>query len=784
MDTNNRRVFLRVCLCFLLSMVLLLMPVSALSADTAAADDELSFEHMLGQLREEFFAHNIQRRSGGLNQVFIDKSNVEHEQPEYIPVELDSRAGITTFSIYNYIEGSRRDFMIRNTQNVRVSAPGTLIKQGNHVNIWVVDIGVQTNPAPDITQFLDDMAERFDGIFARMTEDFGAFKGIRIATPFLSNMPVVGDIHEDGRVNVLLYNIGDKAPAGLSSYTAGFFTNAEFMTDNGNVPIALVHMDIAQGYGYNALASADSLSFYDTYAHEFQHLLFYMHFGVYLEWVPALPLRPQYSWFNESLSELAGTFYTEEGTEVVSVGRMFDAAVNSYANQSSPLNAGDLVNFNNSLKNYGMVRLHSTFMHRATSAMYAGDVYGFFGTTLPPADNMAQWYRNCDLIGESSMAETIGNAYYHAGLTGSTEAKGELAFNLLYVLFMENFAADGGNVITDSGAHATSKFMQNRFTAYNLWGIRPNLGTPTSVYFGVAGYGYSLANRVPLPAISSGGNISLTGFNTTPPLGATHESFHRLVGGGTDNPILSISISDSNPKTRYYVVIPNDALGTSAASNFYGEHGATVYPLRADNAVNTINTGGKAAYLFVATLYRNVNETVVYSWGNSGSSEHSVSGSIRSYNPGNPTTITLTHDSDGFQYTATIAATTGSGQITQGFEITGVKAGTYTMVVTKAVHTTFIVRNITVNEDLILSQHSRSEIQIMTMLCGDINGDGEIGPADLNILRSSNNYMRRTIEALNPAADLNGDGEIGPADLNILRSSINYMKGAVIESYD
>jgi hypothetical protein len=140
--------------------------------------------------------------------------------------------------------------------------------------------------------------------------------------------------------------------------------------------------------------------------------------------------------------------------------------------------------------------------------------------------------------------------------------------------------------------------------------------------------------------------------------------------------------------------------------------------------------------------------------------------------------------SDGIEkYKTTISATIGSGQIEQVFTLEDVEPGTYTIVIEKAVHTRFSVLNVVVGDkDVDLSQDSRILVRLMTLRCGDIDGDGQIGLSDLNILLSSHNYMKSTEgdnKAVNPAADLDGDGQIGLSDLNILLSSYNYMNGEV-----
>ena len=158
----------------------------------------------------------------------------------------------------------------------------------------------------------------------------------------------------------------------------------------------------------------------------------------------------------------------------------------------------------------------------------------------------------------------------------------------------------------------------------------------------------------------------------------------------------------------------------------------------------------------------------------------SVTGRIKSYNPSNPATIVLMQG-DAEVCRATIDATSGIGQAEQDFAFEGVEPGTYTLVVTKPGHTSFTVQNIVVGEeDLDLTQDSRESVRLMTLLCGDINGDGMINNADLAILWLAANYNKNVGVAANPECDLNGDGMINNADLAILWLAVNYNKGAVV----
>ena len=157
-----------------------------------------------------------------------------------------------------------------------------------------------------------------------------------------------------------------------------------------------------------------------------------------------------------------------------------------------------------------------------------------------------------------------------------------------------------------------------------------------------------------------------------------------------------------------------------------------------------------------------------------------LSGMIRSYDPKKPTTVCLRQGATDV-YTTTVADPSGWGQAEQRFSFKDVAPGTYSLVITKDLHTKFIIETVIVGgEDLDLSKDSRPEVAMMTLRCGDINGDGLINDADLTVLWRVGNYNKRVGVAENPGCDLNGDGLINDADLTILWLAYNYNRGAII----
>ena len=177
----------------------------------------------------------------------------------------------------------------------------------------------------------------------------------------------------------------------------------------------------------------------------------------------------------------------------------------------------------------------------------------------------------------------------------------------------------------------------------------------------------------------------------------------------------------------------------------------------------------------------------VYNWGAlipytvpGGNDGVTVSGKLTSYNPNNPTTVEL-RQGGKVKYTATIAKTTGSGQVPQDFSFNAVAAGTYDLVVTKDGHLTYTVKGVVVGDGPHdLTKHSNAAISMITLLCGDIVKNGYIDFADYQELLSPANYGKKTTDTgVNALADLNGNGYIDFADYQILLSSQHYGKSAV-----
>ena len=121
----------------------------------------------------------------------------------------------------------------------------------------------------------------------------------------------------------------------------------------------------------------------------------------------------------------------------------------------------------------------------------------------------------------------------------------------------------------------------------------------------------------------------------------------------------------------------------------------------------------------------------------------------------------------------------------QVFIMTNVPSGTYDLVVSKKCHLDYTITGLVVGTgDLDLRSSANPNIKTMTLLCGDITGDGNINSSDLSQIILQENYGKPVSDtSVNPLADLNGDGYINSSDLSIVIMQANYGKANVVYPY-
>lgn len=232
-----------------------------------------------------------------------------------------------------------------------------------------------------------------------------------------------------------------------------------------------------------------------------------------------------------------------------------------------------------------------------------------------------------------------------------------------------------------------------------------------------------------------------------------------------DSIFTGAAITDPN-----YRVKPNQTYNYMAMLKFKDGSDIT----NSFNVSYTVTDGGDAE-TYIDTLPE-VGVLAMYQTPDTSTINVSVSGKVVSYNPGNTTTIQLMQNGTKMHET-TIAKTTGSGQVPQSFSFPAVAKGTYDLVVTKPGHLTYTVKNVKVEgTDLDLTKHSNAAIRNITLLAGDVNGDGLIDVGDLSTVWNGANYNKSVAAASDKAADLNGDGLVDVGDLNIVWNAAHYNK--------
>ena len=160
----------------------------------------------------------------------------------------------------------------------------------------------------------------------------------------------------------------------------------------------------------------------------------------------------------------------------------------------------------------------------------------------------------------------------------------------------------------------------------------------------------------------------------------------------------------------------------------------------------------------------------------------SVKGRVTSCNGRNDLAVTL-YDA-GTETVVQRITVTGSGEATRDFSFDTVAAGTYDLVVTKSAHLTYTVKGVVVGDDpLDLTTMTGKAYSTITLLCGDIDGNGFINSTDLGIILKGQNYGKSTATAGDKAADLDGNGFINSTDLGIVLQGQHYGKSAVSVSF-
>ena len=212
---------------------------------------------------------------------------------------------------------------------------------------------------------------------------------------------------------------------------------------------------------------------------------------------------------------------------------------------------------------------------------------------------------------------------------------------------------------------------------------------------------------------------------------------------------------------------------TAGATIYYKLNGSTELKTYLGETIVVTETTTLKTLSF---LNGNYSESVTYTYTKV--EGYSVSGKVASYNGKNDFTVTLYETGTSTEKgKVTVTGTGASGQATQDFTLTGVASGTYDLVVTKAGHLTYTITGVVVgSENLDLTGDTSKAYSTITLLCGDVDGDGNINESDVSVIRYASNINKPVSSAANPLADVDGDGNVNESDVSIVRYAVHINK--------
>ena len=102
--------------------------------------------------------------------------------------------------------------------------------------------------------------------------------------------------------------------------------------------------------------------------------------------------------------------------------------------------------------------------------------------------------------------------------------------------------------------------------------------------------------------------------------------------------------------------------------------------------------------------------------------------------------------------------------------------------VVKPGHLSYTVKDVEVGDAAIdLTELADKPYQTITLLAGDVNGDGKINLTDLSIFK--NNFGKTGSAVTNLLADITGDGKINLLDLGVFKNNFGKTTSACTVAY-
>ena len=127
-----------------------------------------------------------------------------------------------------------------------------------------------------------------------------------------------------------------------------------------------------------------------------------------------------------------------------------------------------------------------------------------------------------------------------------------------------------------------------------------------------------------------------------------------------------------------------------------------------------------------------------------------------------------------------------TGQLkTSVIEVTNVTPGIYDLVIVKSGCLDYTIKNVVVTADGVdLTSHSDPAVKNITLLAGDVDGDGNINESDVSVIRYASNINKTASSAANPLADVDGDGNVNESDVSIVRYAAHINKSKTHCTYN
>ena len=409
------------------------------------------------------------------------------------------------------------------------------------------------------------------------------------------------------------------------------------------------------------------------------------------------------------------------------------------------------------------------------------------------------------IVGFYTQGGKIGDESYRVERVTGTD--GKLAAGQVPTPTKEHYTFDGWYTAASGGTLLSldTVYTDSRNEYYARWTENPAL-TGTATITGTAKFGQTLTAS--LESGNNTGTLSYQWKRDGSDISGAMNSTYTLVKADIGSTI-TVEISSSE-ETGTIVSSPTATVEkadgpaapsvtpvacTNSSNNdgkITGVNTTMEYSAVSDFSTKTACTGSEITGLANGTYYVRVAETTTHKAGAAATvivsaytpipgagAGVAVTGKVESYNPNNATTIQLMQGGVE-KYKTTIGADSGSGQKKQTFTFPAVTEGTYDLVVTKPGHLSYTVTGVVVEDAALdLTQHTNAAISTITLLCGDIDGNGFINSTDLGIILKGQNYGKSTATAGDKAADLDGNGFINSTDLGIVLQGQHYGKSAV-----